>query len=308
MKLTKWESLTEWPLTVLSVLFLGVYAWQILAQPRGSWNVTANGAMNALWLIFALDYVIALVLAENRKEYFKHHLFDLAVVLLPIIRPLRALRVLTALNALHRTTGMALRGKIIIYVTASAVLLVLVGSLAVLEAERYAPGATIRTFPEALWWTFVTIATVGFGDYTPMTATGRLIAFVLMIAGIGIIGVVTGTFGLWIVEEVSAETERTTEITREEVEAVAARLDRIERMLAEVREEMHSSANGGKMVDGMGGDGAVDSDGGMVVNDGSGGIGGSGVADKVAGGSGNVDDADNNADTAVTSGSIANNA
>ncbi|QOL36204.1 ion channel [Bifidobacterium subtile] len=258
MKLTKWESLTEWPLTVLSVLFLGVYAWQILAQPRGSWNVTANGAMNALWLIFALDYVIALVLAENRKEYFKHHLFDLAVVLLPIIRPLRALRVLTALNALHRTTGMALRGKIIIYVTASAVLLVLVGSLAVLEAERYAPGATIRTFPEALWWTFVTIATVGFGDYTPMTATGRLIAFVLMIA--------------------------------------------------EVREEMHSSANGGKMVDGMGGDGAVDSDGGMVVNDGSGGIGGSGVADKVAGGSGNVDDADNNVDTAVTSGSIANNA
>jgi voltage-gated potassium channel len=242
MKLTKWESLTEWPLTVLSVLFLGVYAGQILAQPRGSWNAAANIAMNALWLIFALDYVVALVLAEDRKEYFKHHIFDLAVVLLPIIRPLRALRVLTALNALHRTTGMALRGKIIIYVTASAVLLVLVGSLAVLEAERYAPGATIRTFPEALWWTFVTIATVGFGDYTPVTATGRLIAFVLMIAGIGIIGVVTGTFGSWIVEEVSAETERTTEITREEVEAVAARLDRIERMLAEVREEMHDGS------------------------------------------------------------------
>jgi voltage-gated potassium channel len=184
---------------------------------------------------------------------------------------------------------------------------VLVGSLAVLEAERYAPGATIRTFPEALWWTFVTIATVGFGDYTPMTATGRLIAFVLMIAGIGIIGVVTGTFGSWIVEEVSAETERTTEITREEVEAVAARLDRIERMLAEVHEEMHSGANGDKIVNGMGGDRAVDNDGGMAANDGSGGIG-SGVADKVAGGSGNVDDADNNADTAVTSGSIANNA
>jgi voltage-gated potassium channel len=279
MKLTKWESLTEWPLTVLSVLFLGVYAGQILAQPRGSWNAAANIAMNALWLIFALDYVVALVLAEDRKEYFKHHIFDLAVVLLPIIRPLRALRVLTALNALHRTTGMALRGKIIIYVTASAVLLVLVGSLAVLEAERYAPGATIRTFPEALWWTFVTIATVGFGDYTPVTATGRLIAFVLMIAGIGIIGVVTGTFGSWIVEEVSAETERTTEITREEVEAVAARLDRIERMLAEVREDMHGGANGGKVAD-----------------DGSGG-----------GGSGNVAGADDNAGGAAISDSIAEN-
>lgn len=279
MKLTKWESLTEWPLTVLSVLFLGVYAGQILAQPRGSWNAAANIAMNALWLIFALDYVVALVLAEDRKEYFKHHIFDLAVVLLPIIRPLRALRVLTALNALHRTTGMALRGKIIIYVTASAVLLVLVGSLAVLEAERYAPGATIKTFPEALWWTFVTIATVGFGDYTPVTATGRLIAFVLMIAGIGIIGVVTGTFGSWIVEEVSAETERTTEITREEVEAVAARLDRIERMLSEVREEMYGGANGGKVAD-----------------DGSGG-----------GGSGNVAGADDNAGGAAISDSIAEN-
>lgn len=235
MRLKKWKSVTEWPLTILSILFLVVYAWQILAEPTGLRDRAANWTMNALWLVFALDYVISFALAEGKWKFFKTHLFDLAVVVLPIIRPLRALRVLTALNALHRTSGMALRGKIIIYVVACAVLLVLIGSLAVLDTERYAPGSNIHTWPQALWWTFVTITTVGYGDYAPVTATGRIIAFVLMLAGIGIIGVVTGTFGSWIVDEVSADEKKSTEITREQIEEVSKRLDHIETLLEEKR-------------------------------------------------------------------------
>lgn len=231
MTLGKWEKATEWPLTGMSVVFMVVYAWQILAEPTGRLNDLGELVMNVLWLLFAVDYVVSLCLASDKWTWFKHHLFDLVVVVLPMIRPLRVLRVLTALNALHRTGGMALRGRIAMYVTATVTLLVFIGSLAVLDAERYAPHATITTFPKALWWTFVTITTVGYGDYTPVTSTGRIIAFAVMLAGIALIGVVTATLASWIVDEVSAEDKKNTEISREQIERVDRRLSVIEAML-----------------------------------------------------------------------------
>ncbi|WP_301451779.1 potassium channel family protein [Bifidobacterium crudilactis] len=231
MNLKKWESATEWPLTALSLLFLVIYAWQILSEPTGIWNRAAEFSMNALWVVFGVDYVVSLLLAEKKWEWFKHHVFDLLVVLLPMVRPLRVLRVLTALNALHRTSGMALRGRITMYVGASVTLIVFIGSLAVLDAERSAPGASIKTFGQALWWTFVTITTVGYGDYAPVTSTGRVIAFVLMLGGIALIGVVTATLASWIVDAVSAEEHKESSINHEEVAEISHRLERIERKL-----------------------------------------------------------------------------
>lgn len=234
MTLKKWESITEWPLTILSLLFLVLYAWQILAEPVGVWNNLAEWSMNTLWVLFGADYLLSLLLAEKKWDWFIHHLFDLVIVVLPMIRPLRVLRVLTALNALHKTSGMALRGRITMYAAASVVLIVFIGALAVLDAERYAQGASIRNFSQALWWTFVTITTVGYGDYSPVTSTGRIIAFVLMLGGIALIGVVTATLASWIVDEVSAEEKKGTTITNEEVEQVSRRLENIERKLDRV--------------------------------------------------------------------------
>lgn len=103
MTLKKWESVTEWPLTFLSIGFVSVYAWQILAQPSGTMDDAAEWFMNALWLLFAIDYLVSFWLASDKWTWFKQHLLDLFVVVLPMVRPLRVLRVLTALNALHRT-------------------------------------------------------------------------------------------------------------------------------------------------------------------------------------------------------------
>ncbi|MCI1220177.1 MAG: hypothetical protein LKF99_06580 [Bifidobacterium sp.] len=100
MTLEQWERRTEWPLTALSLIFFALYAWQILAQPDGVWNKAADWTMNGMWAMFAADYLIGLVLAKDRWTYAKGHVLDLAVCILPMIRPLRLLRVLTALNAL----------------------------------------------------------------------------------------------------------------------------------------------------------------------------------------------------------------
>ncbi|RBP98496.1 hypothetical protein CRD60_01115 [Bifidobacterium aemilianum] len=84
--------------------------------------------------MFAVDYLVPTLLAPRKWDWFKRHLFDLAVVQLPMIRPILVLRVLTALNALRRTGGIALRGRIVMYVAASVVMLVLIGALAVMDA------------------------------------------------------------------------------------------------------------------------------------------------------------------------------
>ena len=57
-----------------------------------------------------------------------------------------------------------------------------------LEFESRTPGANITTGGEALWWGLVTITTVGYGDFYPVTTLGRLTGVFVMFAGIGIIG------------------------------------------------------------------------------------------------------------------------
>lgn len=128
MTLGIWEKHTEWPLTGLSVAFVAIYSWQILLQPTGVWNGGDEAALNVIWICFASDYVISLWLASDTWTWFKHHLFELAVVVLPMFRPLRMLRVVTALNSLQHTGGMALRGRIAAYVASSVTLVVFISA------------------------------------------------------------------------------------------------------------------------------------------------------------------------------------
>ena len=85
-----------------------------------------------------------------------------------------------------------------------------------------------NTFLSAVWWTVVTMTTVGYGDHYPVTIEGRLVAAVLMIAGIALIGVVTATVAAWLVQRVSSpskdESERSIEELKTEVAALTATL------------------------------------------------------------------------------------
>jgi voltage-gated potassium channel len=145
------------------------------------------------------------LLARSRGKWFVRNFFDFVVIVLPALRPLKLLRLVTVLNILHRTIGSAVRTRILTFALGSTALLVYIASLAVLDAER-SEGA-ITTFSEALWWAVVTITTVGYGDYSPVTGTGRVIAVGLMVGGVVLVGVIVGTLSSWIVEKVSSDIE-----------------------------------------------------------------------------------------------------
>ncbi|GAA1807588.1 potassium channel family protein [Nesterenkonia flava] len=212
----RWSTLTEWPMAGISLIFLGVYAYVVIGNLRITDTDWPEVTMNVIWVIFAVHYVVSLVLVPHTKQWFITHLHELAIVVLPFLRPLRLLRLVTLLHVLQRSAGAALRGKITLYVGFTSALLVLIAALAILDAEQNHPEANITSFGDATWWAVVTITTVGYGDHYPVTDLGRWIAVGLMIAGLGLIGSVTATLASWFVEKVRESAENAAEAeTRE---------------------------------------------------------------------------------------------
>jgi voltage-gated potassium channel len=144
---------------------------------------------DVIWVIFIVDFIGRFILTQDKVRFLKTNAIELVSLLLPFFRAFRMFRVVIALGFLSRV-GKTLSARINIYVGLILPLLLYVCSLGVYEAEHLAPGANIKQFGDAVWWAFVTLATVGYGDYYPVTVEGRMIAVFLMIAGLAFVSVI----------------------------------------------------------------------------------------------------------------------
>jgi len=227
----RWKAITFWPLLIASLVFIAVYSWRVIADLKGQAFLVATIILGITWLTFVVDYAVRLALASPRGRWFRKHFFELLVVVLPALRPLRLLKALTLVHALRRTAGAALRSRIAIYGAGAAAILIWIAALAVLDAERGARGANIENFVDAVWWAFVTLTTVGYGDFYPVTLMGRFVAVLLMCGGVAVVGVVTATLASWVLERAAEGRDDDEPATRsqirvlsQQVAAVAARL------------------------------------------------------------------------------------
>lgn len=242
--LRTYEKYTGLPLTVLSVVFLVAYSYSVLGPRDTAWHTTSDQVMNGIWVIYLFDYFTRFTLAQHKWEWFKHNLVDFFAVIVPLFRPLRALRAIKIITVMGKTATVTLRGKIFLYTLTTLALMVLVASLAILDAERIGGQADIDTFSEAVWWSFVTITTVGYGDLYPVTGTGKLVASFLMVGGVALIGVVTATISSWIVQTVSEREHEETESLHQQISALTEQVTALQASVSQLHDALHAGAAG----------------------------------------------------------------
>jgi voltage-gated potassium channel len=203
-RLDRWERGTDLPLGIASLVFLGSYAAHVL-EPDLAEAVHAFllSLTYACWALFAVDYAVRWRLSREGPGFVRRHWLDTVVLLLPLLRPLRVVRTYEAMQRRHGEPRFGLHARVASYSALSISLLGFAGALAVYQAERSAPHATIRTFGDSLWWTCETLTTVGYGDFVPVTAEGRLIAVGLMACGLALLGTVTGSFSSFLMQRFS---------------------------------------------------------------------------------------------------------
>jgi voltage-gated potassium channel len=213
----RWVERAQRPLDLLAAIFLidVILLWGFPDGPP-----TFLKALNVIawivWACFAVDYVARLRLSIGKARFVRTHKLDLLMVLLPMLRLLRVFLVLRRSLASVSTERIA--GSIVSLVVAA----VFVGAFFMWRVEYNAPGATITTFRYALWWAVVTTTTVGYGDYTPVTLPGRVIATAVMVVGIGLIGTVSATVAAWFVTRHSDPGTETADVASMDVEPTAA--------------------------------------------------------------------------------------
>ncbi|MFF4038562.1 potassium channel family protein [Streptomyces sp. NPDC001816] len=239
----RWEQRTQRPLLALAVAFAVAYAVPIVDNPASrSLTVACTATEWVVWGAFAVDYVMRLALTQRRREFVRTHWIDLCAVVLPLLQPLRLLRMVSTLLLVGRRARMASQIRLTTYVGGAVVGLLMFGSLAVLSVERESPNGNIRTLGDAVWWSFTTMTTVGYGDHAPTTGLGRMIAVGLMLSGIALLGVVTANIAAWFISRFEKDDVE----ERRQTEAIASLAEEVRLLRAEVarlaadREEQRS--------------------------------------------------------------------
>ena len=205
----KWDRATGVPLLILAFVFLAFYATPII-NPDLDPKVVAflDVSQTAIWALFVIDFVGRFTLAEKKVPFLKRNVIELIAVVLPFFRPLRALRLLSVATIGFRRFGGKLRNRVTFYVFGAAFMLWFITGLAVTEAERGVEGANIANVWQGWWWSFITMATVGYGDKFPITPEGQWVAVIIVLTGIALLGTISAFLASWFIDNVEkVETE-----------------------------------------------------------------------------------------------------
>ena len=187
-------------LTFLALCFLVAYSYPAFNETiSDSTNHYLGLVQWVCWFAFALDLIYGIWKAESKKEYLKRHPLEIASVLLPFLRPLRLMRVISFGSLALQKVAIGRQFAITVKVAISALFVSYVAAIQITISERTVEGSNIKTFSDGLWWAVTTVTTVGYGDRFPTTTEGRILAVMLMLVGISLVGVITASVASWFV-------------------------------------------------------------------------------------------------------------
>jgi voltage-gated potassium channel len=218
-RLATYLARTQTPLDLLALLTL----WLVVVPPGDFGNkhhasTIALAVRIGVSVVYGIDLAIRSTLARRHWRYAVTHPFALASVALP---PLRVVFSLRLIRSVFR------RGSLGRFMVAAGIL-VLNGAAIAYLFERHAPGSNIHTFGDAVWWSVVTVTTVGYGDYFPVTTAGRITAVFIMGIGILTLAVVTAQVASSFVDQAARRRgfEPQQQATPVTIDSTLAELDR----------------------------------------------------------------------------------
>lgn len=185
-------------------------------------------------LFLIVDSIYRWLRAPSRRRFlFTFHgwLLWLGSLPVPFIAILRLLWYRQSISRMRRSEVDAMvdvvvekraQSTLLVAILAAIIVLEVAASL-ILRAESKSPQANIQTAGDAVWWTIVTVATVGYGDKYPVTSTGRVIGGFVMVVGVGLFGVLTSFLAQWFIRSRQQRTEEPA--SSEDSTTVLARLD-----------------------------------------------------------------------------------
>jgi voltage-gated potassium channel len=188
-------------LTFLALAFLVAFSYPAFVNPVPSSTQTLlNIVQWVSWIAFAADLIYGLFKAKDKKKYLMKHPLEVAAVLLPFLRPLRLLRVISFGSLVIQKVAVGRQFAITIKVIITSIFVAYISAVQITIIERDIDGSNIKNFGDGLWWAITTVTTVGYGDRFPTTTEGRFLAVGLMIMGISLMGVITASVASWFVK------------------------------------------------------------------------------------------------------------
>ena len=209
--LNRIEKTTELPLTILALLMIPLILGPFLFPMDPETKRIYLGLEYAIWMLFLIDLVAKLVIAPNKIAFLRSNWIDVLLVVIPWLRPLRLIRVVVVAVRVYKThTRLAKLDLLIIYT-----LVMIISSATIVGILERGQSSPFLTYHDTLWWAVVTITTVGYGDFVPVTAGGRIVALILMWGGIAIFGALTANLASFFVKSEGGTQEQLESLTEE---------------------------------------------------------------------------------------------
>lgn len=198
--------------------------------------------VNLAWAIFCIDYMVRLIIAKNRLLFIRKNIIDLIAIIsfgtlfqgsraIKIIRLLYILKAFAYLNRIYERIISIIKTNDFDHILWFTLGVIFIGAVSISFVDGLDMG-------DALWWSFVTTATVGYGDIAPHSIGGRLIAVFLMIIGIGFLSTLTGTISAFFIHHVRANKKVT--YKDEEIERVIDKLNNFDALSTDDLNQMFS--------------------------------------------------------------------